>query len=93
MPDLARDTARLVVSELATNAVKHTEGPYGMELTLVGRTVEITVWDSSTRPIVEMRQDPARVGRHGMEIVAAVCGTYDVVPTATGKRVTVHVPL
>jgi two-component sensor histidine kinase len=93
VPDTAVDTAQLVVSELVTNAVKHTDGPCGLDLRMVPGAVEMSVWDTSSRPVIVMERDPSRVGRHGMEIVTALCGGFQVVPTATGKRVVVRVPL
>ncbi|WP_329172442.1 ATP-binding protein [Streptomyces sp. NBC_01477] len=85
--------AQLVVSELVTNAVKHVGGPCGVDLELVGDAVEIGVWDHSSQPATVMDHDPARIGRHGMEIVAALCGGFEVDLTPTGKRVTVRLSL
>ncbi|MFG1807202.1 ATP-binding protein [Streptomyces sp. NPDC049040] len=93
IPDLVVDTAQLVVSELVTNAVRHTDGPCGLDVELVNGAVELSVWDTSSQPVSVMERDPARVGRHGMEIVTALCGGFEVVPTAAGKRVVVRIPL
>jgi anti-sigma regulatory factor (Ser/Thr protein kinase) len=87
------DTAMLVVSELVTNAIRHTSGPCGLDLELVEGAVEITVWDTSPRPVAVMSPDPNRVGRHGMEIVVALCGSFRVARRAAGKQITVRVPL
>jgi anti-sigma regulatory factor (Ser/Thr protein kinase) len=87
------ETAQLVVSELVTNAVKYTSGPCGVELELVDDAVEITVWDTSTTAVTAMEPDPGRIGRHGMEIVVALCGGFDVARTAGGKRITVRLEL
>jgi anti-sigma regulatory factor (Ser/Thr protein kinase) len=93
VPALVVETAQLVVSELVTNAVKYTTGPCGLDLELVDDTVEITVWDTSTRTVTAMEPDPGRIGRHGMEIVVALCGGFDVARTAAGKRITVRLEL
>ncbi|MFC4036142.1 ATP-binding protein [Streptomyces polygonati] len=85
--------AQLVVSELVTNAVKHTTGPCGLDLELLSDAVEITVWDTSSRPVTVMGHDPARVGRHGLEIVVVLSFGFEVTHTAAGKRITVRLPL
>jgi anti-sigma regulatory factor (Ser/Thr protein kinase) len=88
------DDVQLVVSELVTNAVKHTAGPCGMDLSYIpDGHVQIAVWDTSARPVTVMPADPGRIGRHGMEIVAALCGGFTVTPTPTGKKITVRMPL
>lgn len=86
-------TVQLVVSELVTNAVKHTDGPCGVDLVVADQVVEITVWDTSPLLPVVMEPDPTRIGRHGMEIVAALCGGFHVVRREFGKQITVRVPL
>lgn len=83
----------LVVSELVTNAVKHAAGICGLDLRLTGAVVEITVWDTSPHEITLSAPDPARVGRHGLEIVIALCGGLHTARTPTGKQITARVPL
>ncbi|MBM9504138.1 ATP-binding protein [Actinacidiphila acididurans] len=84
---------KLVVSELATNAVKCTAGPFGVDLRVIAGAVEITVWDTSTQVVTAMAADPLRVGSHGMEIVKVLCGGFTTTPTVTGKRITARMPL
>lgn len=93
VPSRVVETAQLVVSELVTNAVKHTSGPCGVDLELVEEAVQITVWDTSAQPVTVMEHDPERIGRHGLEIIVALCGGLDVTRTATGKRITVRMNL
>lgn len=93
LPQRTIDNARLVVSELVTNAVKYTTGAYGIDLELADGHVLITVWDTSPQAITPMAPDPGRVGQHGMEIVLALYGSFDAVTTPTGKRITVRVDL
>lgn len=82
------DDVLLVVSELVTNAERHSHGPYVIELEGTSRYASVTVYDSSTTLPRYFTPDPSRLGGHGMEIVRAVCDavTAEIVPV--GKRVT-----
>lgn len=77
----------LVVSELVTNADRHSEGPYILELEGTDSSVTVAVYDSSaTLPRVFPR-DPERVGRHGLEIVQALARDVAVERVPVGKCV------
>jgi anti-sigma regulatory factor (Ser/Thr protein kinase) len=86
---LAMD-AELAVSELVTNAVRHTRGPCGMTLRLSGEDLTITVWDSSTEKPAPKKADPHRIGGHGLHLVETVSKKVVVALRATGKRITAH---
>lgn len=86
-------SAQLVVSELATNAVKHGGGRFGLDLELVDDAVEITVWDTSADGVKAAEPDPTRVGQHGLEIVSLLCGGFTVHPTPDGKAVRARMAL
>ncbi|MGC5566922.1 ATP-binding protein [Streptomyces sp. FR-108] len=91
--DHALGLTQLVVSELVTNARRHAPGPALMELRVADSTVVVTVQDSvPVRPTVHA-SDPERIGRHGLEIVAAVAEDFYVSLEETGKRVTAHIAL
>ncbi|MZD06397.1 ATP-binding protein [Streptomyces sp. SID5785] len=76
----------LVVSELITNADRHSPGPCVLELEGTPRQVTVTVYDSGVGVPRRGPRDPARVGGHGMEIVDALAEvTVERVPV--GKRV------
>ncbi|MEU0005518.1 ATP-binding protein [Streptomyces sp. NPDC006314] len=77
----------LMVSELVTNADRHSNGPYILELEGTGSSVTVSVYDSS--PAVPRRypKDPERVGRHGLEIVHALASSVTVERIPVGKRV------
>ncbi|MFI8951610.1 ATP-binding protein [Streptomyces sp. NPDC053750] len=77
----------LVVSELVTNADRHSAGPYILELEGTDATVAVTVYDSSGAVPQRFPRDPERVGRHGLEIVHALAQTVVVERVPVGKRV------
>lgn len=89
----AMDVVQLVVSELVTNAGKYAPGPCLLTLEIGDGAVEVTVWDSE--PVVPLARgdDPQRVGQHGLEIVVAVCRSYEVHREPVGKRIKATVVL
>ncbi|MGO4636616.1 ATP-binding protein [Streptomyces sp. 2RAF24] len=87
------DLATLVVSELVTNAVRHTSGPCRLLLELRQDVVEISVFDRAAAAPVPRGHDPRRIGQHGLEIVVAVCESVAVEPDAEGKRVRARLSL
>ncbi|MEV7794705.1 ATP-binding protein [Streptomyces sp. NPDC087512] len=91
--DRTVDVVQLVVSELLTNACKYAPGPSLVDLVVAEDRVEVSVWDSDPVLPVPEASDPARIGRHGLEIVMAVCETFDVRREPVGKRTTAAVPL
>jgi anti-sigma regulatory factor (Ser/Thr protein kinase) len=82
-----RDDVLLVVSELVTNAERHSHGPYLLELEGTDRQVHVTVYDSSTTLPRRYERDPTRVGGHGMEVVHALCDRLVAEHVPVGKRV------
>ncbi|MFI7350826.1 ATP-binding protein [Streptomyces sp. NPDC049936] len=91
--DRAADLVQLVVSELLTNACKYAPGPSLVDLELADDLVEVTVWDSEPVLPVAEATDPGRVGRHGLEIVMAVCHSFEVRREPVGKRMRAAVML
>ncbi|MFD5448280.1 ATP-binding protein [Streptomyces sp. NPDC003470] len=91
--DRAADVVQLVVSELLTNACKYAPGPSLVALELAEDQVEVSVWDSDPVLPVAEDADPGRIGRHGLEIVMAVCETFEVRRETVGKRMTAAVLL
>ncbi|GAA4798819.1 ATP-binding protein [Streptomyces ziwulingensis] len=89
----AMDVVQLVVSELLTNSCKYAPGPATVHLELVDDRVDITVRDSA--PVLPMARpaDPGRIGQHGLEIVMAVCSSFEVDREPVGKRTTAGVSL
>lgn len=88
-----RGLAELVVSELVTNAHKYAPGPCLLDLEVSDGAVEISVWDSDPALPVPEEADPNRVGKHGLEIVMAVCRSFESRREPVGKRVRVALVL
>ncbi|MET9361679.1 ATP-binding protein [Streptomyces sp. NPDC006632] len=86
-------TVQLVVSELVTNARKYAPGPCLLTLEVNDGAVEVTVWDSSTTLPLVLAPDPSRVGQHGLEIVMAVCRSFEVHREPVGKRIKTAIAL
>ncbi|MEU9454008.1 ATP-binding protein [Streptomyces sp. NPDC048277] len=84
----------LVVSELITNADRHSNGPYILELEGTDSAVLVSVYDSSAALPRCFPKDPERVGRHGLEIVHALATEVVVERVPVGKRVRalLHLP-
>ncbi|MEU8954959.1 ATP-binding protein [Streptomyces sp. NPDC048518] len=89
----AMGMVQLVVSELLTNACKYAPGPCLLDLELVEGRIEVSVWDSAPVLPVARAADPGRIGQHGLEIVMAVCQSFEVHREAVGKRTTAAVML
>ncbi|MFF7206164.1 ATP-binding protein [Streptomyces sp. NPDC008141] len=93
---VARDVVgavQLVVSELVTNAFKYAPGPALLDLEFDELILQITVADSSPVLPIAKASEPGRVGQHGLEIVMALCGGFDVQRDTVGKRIRVRLPL
>ncbi|MFF8103586.1 ATP-binding protein [Streptomyces sp. NPDC016640] len=83
----AMGLVELVASELVTNAHKYAPGPCLLDLVISDGAVEISVWDSDPALPVPQEADPHRVGKHGLEIVMAVCRSFEIRREPVGKRV------
>ncbi|GGV04677.1 ATP-binding protein [Streptomyces filipinensis] len=77
----------LLVSELVTNADRHSNGPYILELEGTDSAVTVSVYDSSSALPRRYPKDPERVGRHGLEIVCALASAVTAERVPVGKRV------
>ncbi|MEO3977961.1 SpoIIE family protein phosphatase [Streptomyces sp. CAU 1734] len=88
------DIALLIVSELVTNAIAHTEGRVRLDLTLIQDRLRIAVNDSSPRsPGRPPSVDPDATGGRGLLIVEALSSAWGWVPFAGGKQVWAEVSL
>jgi anti-sigma regulatory factor (Ser/Thr protein kinase) len=85
--DRTEEEVLLVVSELVTNADRHSNGPYILDLEGTDDAVAVSVYDSSSALPRRFPKDPERVGRHGLEIVHALAAEVAVERVPVGKRV------
>ncbi|MGP4110749.1 SpoIIE family protein phosphatase [Streptomyces sp. 4N509B] len=88
------DAALLIVSELVTNALTHTQGPVRLDLTLAGSRLRVAVSDSSPRtPVKAESADWEATGGRGIMLVAAVSDSWGSVPLSGGKQVWAEIVL
>ncbi|MFR0354443.1 SpoIIE family protein phosphatase [Streptomyces sediminimaris] len=82
------DPVLLVVSELVTNALVHTQGPVRLDLMLRGDRVRVSVSDSSPRaPAKPVIVDWESTGGRGLLLVEAMSEAFGSMPVAGGKQV------
>ncbi|MEU7297155.1 ATP-binding protein [Streptomyces exfoliatus] len=70
-----------------TNAYEYALGPCLLDLELSGGAVAISVWDTDPTLQAAWAADPGRIGRHGLEIVIALCLSFEIHREPVGKRV------
>ena len=81
------DAARLLVSELVTNAVLHARTDVDLVVRLVPRGIRIEVEDqSAAAPVVRRYEDEAMTGR-GLALVDQLASRWGVEPGDGGKAV------
>ncbi|MEU9287267.1 SpoIIE family protein phosphatase [Streptomyces sp. NPDC048275] len=82
------DAALLVVSELVTNALVHTDGPVRFDLMLINHRLRIAVADSSPRtPVKPTSIGWEATGGRGILLVEAMSAAWGTVPVSGGKQV------
>ncbi|MFE6334580.1 SpoIIE family protein phosphatase [Streptomyces sp. NPDC057806] len=83
-----RDAVLLVVSELVTNALVHTEGPVRLDLALVNSRLRIAVADTSPRsPVKPTSIGWEATGGRGILLVEAMSDAWGTLPVSGGKQV------
>lgn len=88
------DVALLVVSELVTNAIAHTQGEVRLDLTLSADRLRIAVNDGSPRtPVKPATVNWEATGGRGLLIVEATTASWGSVPLSGGKQVWAELPL
>lgn len=79
--------AGLVTSELVANAVLHTDGQVGVEVTPAGGGVRLSVFDTSAAmPVVPVPSASSMTGR-GLLLVRSLASRFGFEPTADGGKV------
>jgi anti-sigma regulatory factor (Ser/Thr protein kinase) len=89
-PHATVETAKLLVSELASNAVLHARSPYQVSLSQHDHSLTIAVTDDS-----ETRPTPRAVsesGGRGLRLVEALAHDWGVCPRDGGKAVYFRLP-
>lgn len=80
------DDARLLVTELVSNAVLHGSGPVGLVLTRAGQRLRVAVEDESPAlPVVVRPTPPPTDNGRGMLMVASLATRWGVDPRADGR--------
>ncbi|TJZ59384.1 PAS sensor protein [Streptomyces piniterrae] len=88
------DVALLVVSELVTNAIVHTQGEVRLDLTLTAEHLRIAVNDTSPRtPVKPASVDWESTGGRGLLLVEAMSASWGSLPLSGGKQVWSEVAL
>ncbi|CAL9661941.1 hypothetical protein SUDANB176_07038 [Streptomyces sp. enrichment culture] len=82
------DTALLVVSELVTNALVHTDGQVRLDITLVNGRLRLAVADASPRtPVKPTSIGWEATGGRGILLVEAMSAAWGTLPVSGGKQV------
>lgn len=68
-----------------TNAHKYAPGLCLLTLEVSDRAVAVTVWDSSEVLPLILPPDPTRIGQHCLEIVMALCHSFEIYREPVGN--------
>ncbi|MYS69923.1 PAS sensor protein, partial [Streptomyces sp. SID5926] len=94
VPDDDIDGVLLIVSELVTNALVHTDGKVRLDLTLIGARLRVAVADASPRtPVKPTSIGWEATGGRGILLVEAMSATWGTLPVSGGKQVWSEIPV
>jgi anti-sigma regulatory factor (Ser/Thr protein kinase) len=85
--DTTCEDAEIIVSELASNAVRHAQSPFRVSVACNGGTVRISVRDASFAPPLRLDSRGALVGGRGVALVAALARDWGTDCEPDGKTV------
>ncbi|MFD5005906.1 SpoIIE family protein phosphatase [Streptomyces mutabilis] len=94
VPDDDIDGVLLIVSELVTNALVHTDGQVRLDLALINGRLRVAVADSSPRtPVKPTSIGWEATGGRGILLVEAMSATWGTLPVSGGKQVWSEIPV
>ncbi|CAM5660844.1 SpoIIE family protein phosphatase [Streptomyces violaceorubidus] len=84
----------LIVSELVTNALVHTDGKVRLDLTLISGRLRVAVADASPRtPVKPTSIGWEATGGRGILLVEALSAAWGTLPVSGGKQVWSEIPV
>lgn len=93
LPTDRLQTAVLLTSELATNAVLHARTDFDVGLCVTKSTVRIAVSDRSSRPPTPIVVDGDATSGRGLRLLDLLASRWGTEMTPTGKSVWFEIPL
>lgn len=91
-PEGLADTAELLVSEMVTNALRHTRGPLRLNLHVRGSRLRCEVEDTDPAGPVRQVADVDAEGGRGTELLDLLSEAWGCTRTATGKTMWFEIP-
>jgi anti-anti-sigma factor len=85
-PERFRDDARLVVSELVSNALRHAGTAPELYLEWTGEQLVVAVGDADPRPPQMLDSPPSAAGGRGVQLVARIAARWGSAPAADGGK-------
>jgi two-component sensor histidine kinase len=89
----ALNSVEVVVSELTSNAVKHTSGGATLRIALSKEQVRVEVEDHDAGDPEERQYDPNAVDGRGLLLVSALASAWGYARSETGKRIWAEIAL
>jgi anti-sigma regulatory factor (Ser/Thr protein kinase) len=87
------EAAQLMVSELATNSVRHARSDFELAILVSRREIRVEVSDHGQGQPVPRSPTPLEQSGRGLQIVIALCDTWGISPSPDGKLVWFTLPL
>ncbi len=81
------DDARLLITELATNAVLHAQSPFSVKASVDGSRIRLSVSDASVVKPTIPAEDPMAASGRGLRLVSVLAPRWGVEMAADGKTV------